>query len=325
MLTIDDICKGITSRDDFDKAALEVFAFQSLECRPYTDYLGLMGIDRKSVCEAGRIPCLPIGLFKTHKVYCGSAGEAEKVFTSSTTGGDAPSRHYIRSLGDYEAVFTAAFGRLYGDPRGWSIYALLPGYLEREDSSLVYMADRLIARGRGGGFFLYDHDELLARMRSDVNDKKILLGVSYALMDLAERGERLPGGTIVMETGGMKGKRREMSKEELHSILCGAFGVGEIHSEYGMAELTSQAYSQGGGIFNAPEWMRFAVRDANSPLRMLGDCKAGGINVIDLANLYSCAFLQTDDMGRTGSEGRSFEILGRLSGSQTRGCNLMVD
>lgn len=324
MLTINNICRDITTEADFERLALEVFAFQAVKCAPYAEYLHLLGVNPQSIKRVANIPFMPIALFKSHRVYCGTE-EPEKVFTSSTTSGDTPSKHYMASLSDYEKAFTAAFEQFYGSVEQWSIYALLPGYLEREGSSLVYMVDKLIGNGAGGGFFLYDHDELTRRLREDKNDKKLLLGVSYALLDLAERGESLPDGTVVMETGGMKGKRKEISKTELHEILCGAFGVNVIHSEYGMAELSSQAYSQGGGLFETPAWMRIIVRDANSPFRLLGESAMGGINIIDLANLYSCSFIQTDDMGRMSHEGRQFEIAGRLTGAQTRGCNLLLD
>ena len=202
-----------------------------------------------------------------------------------------------------------------------AINSLLPCYLEREGSSLVYMVDRLIAR-YGGGFFLDDYAHLMEVLEAD-SRPKILLGVSYALLDLAEGYARPLDNTIIMETGGMKGRRKELPKAELHRVLCEAFGVEKIHSEYGMAELTSQAYSSGGGVFKAPAWMRVVVRDVNNPLRMLSAGQRGGVNIIDLANRYSCAFLQTQDMGRVWPDG-TFALEGRISGADIRGCNLLV-
>ncbi|MBQ1964641.1 MAG: acyltransferase [Tidjanibacter sp.] len=316
MPTIDQIV-GIKTDGEFRRTALELFRYQSTHCAPYRLYLQIMGIDPAEVNEVEQIPFLPIEVFKSQKVYCGPE-EPEVCFTSSATTGMTPSKHYMASLGDYEVAFTAAYEQFY---EGMPIYALLPCYLEREGSSLVYMVDRLIAR-YGGGFFLDNHAALVEALNNDPRPK-ILLGVSYALLDLAEEGVRLPANTIVMETGGMKGRRKELSKSELHAVLCNAFGVGNIHSEYGMAELTSQAYSSGGGVFKAPAWLRVVVRDVNNPLRMLSAGQRGGVNIIDLANRYSCAFLQTQDMGRVESDG-TFALEGRISGADIRGCNLLV-
>ncbi len=320
MIGIDDILR-IASDGDFDRAAMEVFRFQATACEPYARYLALMDIDPRRVRRAADIPHLPIELFKTQRIYCGE-GEPQKVFTSSNTGATTPSRHYMADLGIYERDFTASFERFYGPASEWSIYGLLPNYLQREGSSLVYMVDRLIARSGSGGFYLDDYDKLLGDMSRDPR-RKILLGVSYALWDLAERYAPKLHDTIVMETGGMKGRRRELPKAEFHAILTGAFGVETIHSEYGMAELTSQAYSSGGGIFRAPEWMRVTVRDVNDPLATLPAGSRGAIDITDLGNLYSCAFISTQDVGRTFADG-SFTVEGRLSGADVRGCNLLV-
>ncbi len=321
MPAIDDIL-SIGTADGFARAALELFRFQAVHCAPYYRYLGLVGCDPAQVDTPEAIPHMPIGFFKTHDVYCGTQ-PPEATFTSSTTGGTTPARHHMQSLGDYERVFTAIFERFYGSASGWSIFALLPGYLDREGSSLVYMADRLIAASAHGGFFLRDHDLLLEEM-SRCPGKKILLGVSYALWELADENRGpLPEGTIVMETGGMKGNREELPKAQFHEILKKAFGVEAIHSEYGMAELSSQAYSTGGGIFHSPTWMRVTVRDLNDPFALLPAGATGAVNVTDLANLSSCAFIQTDDLGRLGADG-SFEIMGRISRSDVRGCNLLV-
>ena len=237
MITQDDIF-GITDDAAFEAAALEVFRRQAAECPPYREYLALAGVRPEEVRAAREIPFLPIEIFKTHDVYCGGT-EPEAVFTSSATTGMTPSRHPMRSLALYERTFRAAFRTFYGEPGQWSLYALLPNYLRRKGSSLVYMADRLIADCGSGGFYLDDYDALLTAMQADPKPK-ILLGVSYALWDLAERYAPKLENTVIMETGGMKGYREEIPKEEFHKILCGAFGVGAIHSEYGMAELTSR-------------------------------------------------------------------------------------
>lgn len=312
---------NINSRAAFEKAALDVFREQAERCEPYRDYLAAAGIAPAEIVHAADIPHMPIELFKSRRVYCGEA-EPEIVFTSSTTGGDTPSRHYVEHLGNYRRTLRKAFTLFYGEPERWSFYALLPCYLEREGSSLVWMADDLIKSG-GGGFFLTEHEELLRRMAAETKPK-ILLGVSYALLDLAEEYRPKLENTVVMETGGMKGRRREMPKEEMHAVLCEAFGVEKIHSEYGMAELTSQAYSKGDGIFRTPPWMRVSVRDFNDPFEQLPAGQRGGINITDLANLHSCAFIETQDAGVVYPDG-SFSVLGRIDRSQTRGCNLLVD
>jgi hypothetical protein len=228
----------------------------------------------------------------------------------------------MQSLAMYERAFTRAFEQFYGATEGWSIYGLLPNYLQREGSSLVYMVDRLIARCGSGGFYLDEYEKLIADMAADAKPK-ILLGVSYALWDLAEQYAPKLENTIVMETGGMKGQREELPKSEFHKILTEAFGVEKIHSEYGMAELTSQAYSSGDGVFRAPAWMRVVVRDVNNPLKMLPAGSRGAVSIIDLANISSCAFIATQDVGRTFGDG-TFMIEGRLSGADIRGCNLLV-
>lgn len=319
MLDIDKIL-SVGSGAEFGQAALELFAFQAEHCPPYREYVDALGISVCDVKTVEEIPYLPVEIFKSRKVY-GFDTEPGVVFTSSTTGGGKPSRHYMRDVGDYEKTFRAAFRHFYGDPAEWGFYALLPGYLERRGSSLIHMANDLITTGHGG-FYLDDYDRLLADMSRD-NGPKILLGVSYALLDLAERYAPDLSGTIVMETGGMKGQREEIPKDEFHEILCRSFNVGKIHSEYGMAELTSQAYSKGAGMFFAPPWMKVSVRDLNDPFEMLQPGRAGGINIADLANISSCAFIQTQDIGVVGSGG-GFSVLGRADRSEIRGCNLLV-
>lgn len=311
---------SIATQADFDRMTLEVFRFQAEACAPYREYLELLGVDPAAVECPKQIPFLPIELFKSHRVYCGS-NPPQQIFTSSSTTGQTPSRHYVADLRIYEEAFTRSFELFYGPAEQTAIFALLPNYLEREGSSLIYMVEGLIRRG-GGGFYLYDHDALLRDMEAH-QGKKILLGVSYALWDLAEEQRGALRDVIVMETGGMKGRREELPREEFHRLLCDAFGVQSIHSEYGMAELMSQAYSDGKGIFRTPPWMRICVRDLNDPFRLLPNGATGGVNLIDLANLYSCSFLQTQDLGKVYDDG-SFRILGRISGSEIRGCNLLV-
>lgn len=312
---------SISSEGEFEAAVLELFRRQVVMCEPYEQYVELLGVNPAEVNRVEDIPFLPIEFFKWRDVYCGER-EPEKVFTSSNTGGTVASRHMMQSLALYERAFTTAFEQFYGAAEGWSIYGLLPNYLQREGSSLVYMTDRLIQSCGSGGFYLDEYEKLIADMATDPKPK-ILLGVSYALWDLAEQYAPKLSNTIVMETGGMKGQREELPKAEFHKILCSAFGVEKIHSEYGMAELTSQAYSSGDGVFRAPGWMRVVVRDVNNPLKMLPAGSRGAVSIIDLANVWSCAFIATQDVGRTFEDG-SFMIEGRLSGSDIRGCNLLV-
>ncbi len=311
----------IASDEEFRRLALQTFRMQAVQCAPYAEYIARIGVDINEVEEIGQIPFLPIELFKTHRVYCGTQ-PPEVIFTSSATTGMTPSRHAMASLALYERAFTEAFRAFYGEPRRWSLYALLPNYLRRKGSSLVYMADRLIAACGSGGFYLDDHAALLRDMAADPKPK-ILLGVSYALWDLAEQHAPTLRDTIVMETGGMKGQREELPKEEFHRILCKAFSVNEIHSEYGMAELTSQAYSAGGNRFRCPRWMRVVTRDVNDPFALQQPGTRGGLNIIDLANRSSCAFLQTQDVGSVAEDG-SFVVEGRIDHAEIRGCNLLV-
>lgn len=311
----------IGSEAEFEREALRLFRHQAEHCAPYAEYVRLLGVEPSQVQRVEDIPMLPIEIFKSHKVYCGEQ-EPQMTFTSSATTGMVQSRHYVEDIALYERAFTEAFRHFYGDERECSIYALLPSYLEREGSSLVYMAERLIAQCGGGGFYLHDYEKLLNDMSHDPNPK-ILLGVTYALLDLAENYAPKLENTVVMETGGMKGRRKELPKSELHKVLCSAFGVEHIHSEYGMAELMSQAYSSGEGLFRTPRWMKVLVRDVNNPFRHLPSGRRGGLDIIDLANRSSCAFIATEDMGVRYDDG-SFRIEGRISQSDIRGCNLLV-
>ncbi len=311
----------ISSNDQFEAEALELFRFQAKACEPFARYLALIGCDADSVQSLSEVRYMPIELFKSSDVYC-SESPAQKVFTSSSTTGSIPSRHLMADLKIYEAAFTEGFKQFYGDVSSWSIYGLLPSYLERDGSSLIYMVDSLIESAAGGGFYLHNHEDLLRDMASDPNPK-ILLGVSYALWDLVEQHAPKLKDTIVMETGGMKGHREEISKEEFHRILCEGFGVDKIHSEYGMAELTSQAYSKGDNRFFTPYWMRVVLREVNDPFSFIEGDGRGAINIIDLASRYSCAFIETQDMGQRFADG-SFSVDGRVEQSEIRGCNLLI-
>lgn len=323
-----------TSDDRFEALALDIFCFQARQCAPYRQYVELLGIDPAAVSSVQDIPYLPVELFKTHRVWSAEPGsQAEAVFTSSGTTGSETSRHEVAVAALYDESFSRGFEHFYGPASRWSIFALLPSYLERSGSSLVWMVERLQAQNRAhGGFFLYDHDKLTQELQKAAqNGEKILLiGVAFALLDYAEYLEThgirltLSADAVVMETGGMKGRRREISREEMHTTLCRAFGVGAIHSEYGMTELLSQAYSAGEGLFRCPPWMRVRTRDLQSPLVALPACETGGIDIIDLANLWSCSFLSIQDRGIVYDDG-SFRVLGRIEGAQLRGCNMLIE
>ncbi len=312
---------NIQNNNEFERCALDTFMFQAQHCAPYAQYLELIGCKPAEVKSVSQIPFLPIELFKSHDIYSVQS-PPEAIFTSSSTTGRGVARHLMSSLEVYERAFTRGFEAFYGAPSQWSIYGLLPSYLEREGSSLIYMVDRLIEQCASGGFYLNNYDQLLEDMRRDPKPK-ILLGVSYALWDLVERYAPKLENTVVMETGGMKGHREEISKGEFHKILCEGFGVDRIHSEYGMAELTSQGYSSGDNIFRTPVWMRVIIRDINDPLSLMPKGERGGINIIDLASHDSCAFIQTQDMGRVLACG-GFSGEGRVEASDIRGCNLLV-
>ena len=309
---------SIRSEKEFSDVALEIFRFQAESCAPYKNYIELLEVNPDKITDIRDIPFLPIEFFKTQKVYCGS-NEPDIIFTSSSTSSDTPSKHYVAHLDYYKECFFKAFNTFY-EPT--PIYALLPCYMEREGSSLIYMVDALI-KHYGGGFYLNDYEQLLKDLEANQDRNKILLGVSYALWDLAEQFSPKLKNTIVMETGGMKGHREEISKTSFHKILCNAFGIEKIHSEYGMAELMSQAYSYGHGIFSSPPWMKITIRDINNPFDRMSVGRSGGVNITDLGNVYSCAFIETQDLGRMHETGE-FELLGRIDNSQIRGCNLLI-
>ena len=312
---------SISSPEQFNAMALEVFRFQAEHCAVYAEYLRLIGADPASITRIEDIPMLPIGLFKSHDIYS-AATPPQIVFTSSATTGMSFSRHLVADTSIYERDFTEGFRLFYGDIKQWSVYGLLPNYLERTGSSLVYMVDSLIRQAGSGGFYLHNYEKLLSDMAAD-SRPKILIGVTYALLELAERFAPKLDNTVVMETGGMKGRRKEMSKEELHGLLCSAFGVERIHSEYGMAELLSQGYSTGEGLFASPPWMRVMVRDINDPFTHLEAGRRGAIDIIDLGNIYSCSFIATEDVGIAYAD-NTFRIEGRITDADIRGCNLLV-
>ena len=301
--------------------ALEVFRFQAEHCAVYAEYLRLIGVDPASITRIEDIPMLPIGLFKSHDIYS-AATPPQMVFTSSATTSMSFSRHLVADTSIYERDFTEGFRLFYGDIKQWSVYGLLPNYLERTGSSLVYMVDSLIRQAGSGGFYLHNYEKLLSDMAAD-SRPKILIGVTYALLELAEKYAPKLDNTVVMETGGMKGRRKEMSKDELHGLLCSAFGVERIHSEYGMAELLSQGYSTGEGLFASPPWMRVIVRDINDPFTHLEAGRRGAIDIIDLGNIYSCSFIATEDVGIAYAD-NTFRIEGRITDADIRGCNLLV-
>ena len=317
---------NIKGDDDFNAVALEIFRCQIENNEVYKDFTGFLQIDTGNINHHTQIPFLPVEFFKSHKVVTGEF-IPEITFESSGTTGLTTSRHFIRNVELYEKSFIKSFELFFGRPEDYVILALLPSYLERGGSSLVYMADKLIKlSGKAeSGFYLDEYEKLsllLQKLKRD-NRRTILLGVTYALLDLAEQFPVSFPGLMIIETGGMKGRRKEMVREDLHKTLKRAFHVEHIYSEYGMTELLSQAYSRGEGIFATPPWMKILIRDTNDPLTLLPAGKSGGINIIDLANIHSCAFISTQDLGKTHENG-TFEVLGRFDNSDVRGCNLMV-
>ena len=316
----------IHSEEEFNHLALELFNFQARENPVYAHYLQNLGIVAADVQGVNGIPFLPIRFFKNFSVQTGKF-EPEVIFSSSGTSGSISSKHHVRDSGWYEKTFLKAFERVYGFPAAYCVLALLPSYLEREGSSLIQMVERLIAlsEDQDSGFYLYDHASLAHTITQKLakGKKVILFGVTFALLDMAENYQENWESLIVIETGGMKGRRKELLREEVHSVLKSSFHVDRIHSEYGMTELLSQAYSGGDGLFECPSWMKVAVREVTDPFAKAPLGKTGGINIIDLANVDSCAFIETQDLGRVYSNGR-FEVMGRFDNSDIRGCNLMV-
>ena len=316
----------ISNQKQFDKMALKVFRLQYENNLVYREFCDFLKTDVQKVKSIEQIPFLPIQFFKSHSVIS-STNPIETTFTSSGTTGMITSKHLVTDLGIYEESYRKGFSQFYGNIEDYVVVALLPSYLEREGSSLIHMVDDLIQLSNQveSGFYLHNYEELIAKLiqLDHAGQNVILIGVTYALLDLVEKHSFQLENTIIMETGGMKGKRKEMIREELHLELCNGFGVKSIHSEYGMTELLSQAYSLGEGIFECPSWMQILVRDTEDALSYVREGKTGGINVIDLANINSCSFIATQDLGKKYPNG-SFEILGRFDHSDIRGCNLMV-
>ena len=317
---------SLHSEADFERLALDIYTFQSKHNKVYGSFCAqLKGPDFKP-SSYSEIPYLPIGFFKSHRVISGDQ-PIDRVFESSGTGESLRSKHYLLSEGLYQRSFMQGFSTVYGNPSDYVIMALLPSYLERSNASLVFMAEALIKSSGhpSSGFYLDDLKGLATELKrlNTAGQKVLLLGVSFALLDLAEGFPMTLPHTTLIETGGMKGKRREWIRQELHEFLKERFPGVRIHSEYGMTELLSQAYSTGNGRFSTPPWMKIHIREIEDPLARSLPGRTGGINITDLANLYSCAFIATDDLGRNYEDG-TFEVLGRFDHSDIRGCNLMV-
>jgi hypothetical protein len=306
-----------------DRLILDCFKFQFANCPVYRQYVELLGVEVSSVEQ---IPFLPVRFFKTKKVYA-SNREPEAVFTSSGTGGMESSRHFVADASVYKRSYTLGFRYFFGDISGYAVLALLPSYLERQGSSLITMAQGLIEDSGNplSGFFLNNHSELYNTLLVLKKNRQptLLIGVSFALLDFLEKFAVDFPELMVMETGGMKGRREEITREELHSLICLGFGVDRVYSEYGMTELLSQAYSKGKGIYRTPPWMQIVIRDPKDPFRKAPVETVGGVNIIDLANIYSCSFIETQDLGLKHDD-ESFEVTGRFDESDVRGCNLLL-
>lgn len=316
---------SLSSEIGFVSKSLEIFNFQYTNNPVYHRFCTYLNVEPKNVLHLEDIPFLPIQFFKEYQILCDQK-PVETVFTSSGTTGSVTSKHYVTDLDIYQQSYSGGFKRFYGNIEEYCILALLPSYLEREGSSLIYMVNDLIDKSNhpSSGFFLHDFKELYTTLEEleAVNQKTLLIGVSFALLDFSEKYPMRLKNTIVMETGGMKGRRKELIRKELHDNLKLGFGVDFVHSEYGMTELLSQAYSKGDSLFECPPWMKVLIRDTEDPLSLLPNTKTGGINVIDLANVNSCSFIATQDLGKMHDSGK-FEILGRFDHSDIRGCNLM--
>ncbi|WP_425598066.1 acyl transferase [Flavobacterium crassostreae] len=306
--------------------ALKTFRFQYENNAVYKTFCDLLKTDVPKVKSLQQIPFLPIQFFKSHSVVSNSKA-VQATFSSSGTTGMITSKHLVTDVSIYQQSYRKAFSEYYGNIEDYVVLALLPSYLEREGSSLIYMVKDLIelSKRSESGFYLHNPEDLIQNLISldQSGQNVILIGVTYALLDLIEKQQFELQNTIIMETGGMKGKRKEMIREELHLQLCNGFGVSAIHSEYGMTELLSQAYSLGEGVFECPSWMQILIRDTEDALSYVANGKTGGINVIDLANSNSCSFIATQDLGKK-NPNNSFEVLGRFDNSDIRGCNLMV-
>lgn len=325
MINKPDIFK-ISNSSEFEVAALDIFKYQFKNNTVYRSFCDLLYKHPSDIKRIEEIPFLPIQFFKSHHIVSDN-NTIETVFSSSGTTGSVTSKHSVTDLSLYENSYNLGFQHFYGDIKNYVVLALLPNYLERKGSSLVYMANDLIKQSahEESGFYLNNLQELAQTLKilEAKNQKVLLIGVSFALLDLIEQFQFNLKNTIVMETGGMKGRRKEIIRNELHTILKKGFSVDSIHSEYGMTELLSQAYSKGKGIFNCPPWMKILTRDTEDALTLQATNKTGGINVIDLVNINSCSFIATQDLGKVYDD-NSFEIIGRFDNSDIRGCNLMA-
>ena len=317
---------NISNASEFETAALNIFRHQFENNTIYRSFCDLLYKHPSDIKRIADIPFLPIQFFKSHNVISRD-NPIETTFSSSGTTGSITSKHRITDLSIYEKSYNIGFRHFYGNIKDYTILALLPNYLERKDSSLVYMVKDLITQSQHNesGFYLDDFEALAQTLKTleSKEQKTLLIGVSFALLDLIEQSQFDLKHTIIMETGGMKGRRKEIIRNELHTILKKGFGVNHIHSEYGMTELLSQAYSKGNGIFNCPPWLKVLTRDTEDALSLQTTNKTGGINIIDLANVNSCSFIATQDLGKVYDDG-SFEIIGRFDNSDIRGCNLMA-
>ena len=317
---------NISSENDFTKVALDVFKYQFENNKTYRSFCDLLNVHHSDINLLAQIPFLPIQFFKSRKIVS-SNDEIQEIFTSSGTTGSITSQHFVTDIELYKESYLNGFAHFYGDIKDYVVLALLPNYLERNGSSLVFMVNDLIRKTNQSesGFYLHNLDELTQKLiKLDKNGQKIILiGVSFALLDLIEKYQFSLKNTIIMETGGMKGRRKELVRAELHEVLKNGFGIAKIHSEYGMTELLSQAYSDANGIFKTPPWMKILIRDTEDALTILPNQKPGGINIVDLANYNSCSFIATQDLGKINENG-TFEIIGRFDNADIRGCNLMV-
>jgi len=317
---------NIKSPVEFNEIAVSLFRYQYRNNKIYNSFVDALGLNENRIYHPEQIPYLPVSFFKTHKIVTGDFAE-ELIFESSGTTGSETSKHYVADAGLYQQSFTKGLELEYGDLSRYAVFALLPSYLERQNSSLVYMVEKILlnTNRQMGGFYLNELQELKTKLleAQEQGVKIMLFGVTFALLDMAENFPVHIPDAVIIETGGMKGRRKEITRMELHEKLCNAFGVEKIHSEYGMTELLSQAWSKGDGIFRCPPWMKVLIADTNDPLSILQEGRTGGINIIDLANLHSCSFIATQDLGRLSDEG-TFEVLGRFDNSDIRGCSLLV-
>ena len=318
---------NIHNGDEFDNLALAIFRYQAQYNLPYKQFLEILNVNPVNIISVGDIPFLPVEFFKNREIITFQKTGSETIFESSGTTGETSSKHYVRDASHYEKIAESIFNRFYGPLHDFVFLALLPSYIERGNSSLVYMVNFFIEQSMapGAGFFLDNLSELVKNIKQlkKENKKIVLIGVTFALLDMAENFSTDLSDVILMETGGMKGRRKEMIREEVHDILKQNFNLGNVHSEYGMTELLSQAYAKADGIFECPPWMKIKIRDMNDPFCYVEHGKTGGINIIDLGNVDSCAFIETKDIGQY-IRPHQFKVLGRFDNADIRGCNLMV-